>query len=86
LDADFLGQAAALLGAGRERSEDVIDPGVGFELLVNRGDRVETGQPLAQVYYRDEARLAPLLALLRQACRIDEQPPPRQELILEEIG
>jgi pyrimidine-nucleoside phosphorylase len=42
-----IGMAALLLGAGRRRVEDTIDPAAGIELAVHLGDRVERGEPLA---------------------------------------
>jgi pyrimidine-nucleoside phosphorylase len=42
-----IGTAALLLGAGRRRVEDTIDPAAGIELAVHLGDRVERGEPLA---------------------------------------
>jgi pyrimidine-nucleoside phosphorylase len=47
LAARDIGIAALLLGAGRRRVEDVIDPGAGIELAVHLGDRVERGEALA---------------------------------------
>ncbi len=42
-----IGVAALVLGAGRRRVEDAIDPAAGIELTAHLGDRVEAGQPLA---------------------------------------
>jgi thymidine phosphorylase len=38
-----------VLGAGRERKGDPIDPGAGVEVLAGVGDRVEEGQPVARL-------------------------------------
>jgi pyrimidine-nucleoside phosphorylase len=55
IDAAALGRAAAGLGAGRETLADVIDPAVGIELLVELGDELSPGAPVARVLARDEA-------------------------------
>jgi pyrimidine-nucleoside phosphorylase len=47
LAARDIGTAAILLGAGRRRVEDEIDPSAGIELAVHLGDRVERGEALA---------------------------------------
>ena len=47
-----IGEAAMRLGAGRAHKEDTIDPAVGIVVEAKRGDRVEPGQPLAQVHSR----------------------------------
>ena len=38
LEAEAIGRAAVALGAGRSRLEDVVDPGVGIEVLAHVGD------------------------------------------------
>jgi thymidine phosphorylase len=47
LSARQLGLAAVLLGAGRRRVEDTIDPAAGIELAAQVGERVERGEPVA---------------------------------------
>ena len=56
-DAREIGVAGVRLGAGRERKEDEVDPGVGISVLAKIGDEVTAGQPLASVLYSDEGRL-----------------------------
>lgn len=80
-----VGIAATRLGAGRERKEDSIDPGVGITLLAKRGDRVERGQPLARVAYREESRWESVRPMLSAAWSIAEQPPTPIPLIGETI-
>jgi pyrimidine-nucleoside phosphorylase len=66
-DARDIGVAGVRLGAGRERKEDQVDPGVGISLLAKIGDRVDKGQPLAVVAYRDRGKLDAALMLLNWA-------------------
>jgi pyrimidine-nucleoside phosphorylase len=58
VDAETVGETSMGLGAGRERKEDPIDYGVGIEVLVKVGDRVEEGDPLFVVHANDAQRLA----------------------------
>ena len=53
-DALVIGVVATRLGAGRERSDDTIDPGVGITVEAKIGDRVEPGDVLARVRYADD--------------------------------
>ena len=85
LDAESVGRATMVLGAGRDRVEDVIDPAVGAKLMAKTGDPVRAGDVLVELYYRDPARLDTALDLLRSACQIEDEPPAHQELILETI-
>jgi pyrimidine-nucleoside phosphorylase len=55
LSAIGIGNAAVHLGAGRRTKEDEIDHAVGIVVHAKRGDRVEEGQPLADVHARTEA-------------------------------
>ncbi len=64
LDAATLGRACTLLGAGRERKEDVIDPAVGLVMRAELGDMVEKGAPLLTIHANDEGQLAAAQALL----------------------
>lgn len=54
IDADEIGVAAMLLGAGRATKEDTIDLAVGIVLRKKMGDRVEKGEPLAILHTNTE--------------------------------
>jgi pyrimidine-nucleoside phosphorylase len=84
-DALTVGVAATRLGAGRERKEDAIDPGVGITLDAKVGDRVSAGDPLARVRYADAARWAAQEDLLTSAWVIGPEPPEPMPLIIEKI-
>jgi pyrimidine-nucleoside phosphorylase len=84
-DALTIGVVATRLGAGRERKEDAVDPGVGITLEAKVGDQVEAGQPLARVHYNDAARWQAQKGSLANAWSIEDTAPPIQPLILERI-
>jgi thymidine phosphorylase len=86
LEAENIGHAAMLLGAGRDRVTDTIDLAVGAIVHVRPGDRVRPGDTLIEMHYRDNSRLEHALALAQQACRIGEQPPPSAPLILDLVS
>jgi thymidine phosphorylase len=75
-----VGRAALLLGAGREKKGDGIDPGVGVEVLVKAGDEVEEGQPAARLYGRRNAPRAEKILL--EALEISDAPIERPPVIL----
>lgn len=83
-DALTIGQASVRLGAGRVRKEDAVDPAVGITIHAKRGDRVEAGEPLATVRYRDESRLRSAMELLPGAWLIGEEAPEPVPLVLGE--
>jgi pyrimidine-nucleoside phosphorylase len=78
-----VGRATVLLGAGRDRALDAVDPGVGAVVLARPGDQVKPGDALLELLYRDESRLAGALAVLASACPIDDEPPRPGPLLLE---
>ena len=67
-----IGEAAVELGAGRAALEDEIDPRVGLVMAVGPGDRVEPGQPLAEVHAADEASADAASSALRDAVEIGD--------------
>jgi pyrimidine-nucleoside phosphorylase len=65
-----LGEAAMSLGAGRTRIDQEVDPRVGFVLAARLGDRVERGQPLAEIHAADHASAERAEAAVRSALEI----------------
>lgn len=84
-DALTVGVAATRLGAGRDRKEDDIDPGVGITVEAKVGDRVSTGDTLARIRYSDQAKWDAQRDLLASAWAIDDEAPEPQDLIIERI-
>jgi len=85
MDALKVGVAAMRLGAGRERKEDTIDPAVGINLAAKPGDQIDQDQPVMELMYRHPARLEEALAVLEGAVRIGEEPPEKEQLIIERL-
>ena len=50
LDAELIGRATMALGAGRERVEASIDPGVGAILQAVPGDKLAAGDPILTLH------------------------------------
>jgi pyrimidine-nucleoside phosphorylase len=78
-----VGQAAMLLGAGRETVESRIDPAVGLVLHKKVGDLVIEGEPLLTLHVNDRGGLDEALALLREAIRVAPEAPRAGPLIRE---
>jgi pyrimidine-nucleoside phosphorylase len=66
-----VGIAGVVLGGGREKKEDSVDPAVGILLHKKVGEIVAAGEPMCTVYYNSEARLAQARALLEAAFRVE---------------
>jgi pyrimidine-nucleoside phosphorylase len=81
-----VGLAALRLGAGRRTKDETIDHAVGVRCLVKRGDRVEAGEPLAEVHARDEESAERGVADVRAAYTLASEAPPKRPIVLETIG
>jgi pyrimidine-nucleoside phosphorylase len=85
-EAERVGRATVVLGAGRDRVEDGVDPAVGAVLLVDRGSQVKAGEPLLELHYRDRSRLPAALVLLQDACSIRDDKPGAEPVVLETVS
>src|SRR6202161_1246040 len=84
--AEDIGRASTMIGAGRARKEDVIDPAVGVILEVKAGEKVEAGSVLCRLYYTIEENLDEAADLVEDAFRISGTRPEARELILEVVS
>jgi len=70
-----LGTASVLLGGGRERKEDSVDPAVGMILHKKVGDQVAADEPLCTIYYNSTARLERAQPLIEESYKLGDAPP-----------
>jgi len=71
-----IGHAIVALGGGRSKTDDPIDPAVGFRVFVKPGDRVVRGAPLAEIHARSRDQIAAATAAVREAVRMGEAASP----------
>jgi pyrimidine-nucleoside phosphorylase/thymidine phosphorylase len=86
IDAEGIGRASSLIGAGRNTKEDVIDPAVGVILEVKVGQKVEGGAVLCRLYYTGEDQVEEASQQIEDAFRISASAPEERELILEVVS
>ncbi len=86
INAEDIGLASAMIGAGRDTKEDTVDPAVGVILEVKTGTKVEAGSVLCRLYYTNEENLEEASAIVEDAFRISSNPPDQRELILEVVS
>jgi thymidine phosphorylase len=75
IQCEQIGVASMMLGGGREKKEDSIDPAVGLILHKKVGERVVRGEPLCAIHYNSETRLAAARQLIEASYQISDQPP-----------
>jgi pyrimidine-nucleoside phosphorylase len=80
-----VGIASVVLGGGRAKKEDAVDPAVGIVLHKKIGDRVAAGEPLCTVHYNSAARLSQARALLERAYHITDAAPPVMPALVRRV-
>ena len=86
IDAQDIGASSNMIGAGRDKKEDSIDPTVGIILEVKMGEKVDAGSVLCRLYYTKEDRVEEAAEMVEDAFHISSQKPDERELILEVVG
>jgi pyrimidine-nucleoside phosphorylase len=86
IDAELIGQASSMIGAGRNTKEDSIDPAVGVILEVKVGQKIDSGSILCRIYHTSEEHLEEAAALVEDAFKISQQAPDERDLILEVVS
>jgi len=85
VDAEAIGRASFLLGAGRSKTTDTIDHAVGLSALKKVGEHVEKDEPLCIIHSNGRENSTELMQTLAAAFEVSEQPIQPKELIYEII-
>jgi thymidine phosphorylase len=85
MDCEAVGTACVVLGGGREKKEDAVDPAVGIVLHRKLGDQVATGEPLCTVHANSETRSARAIELLLQSYRIADAPVAHKQKLVHRV-
>jgi pyrimidine-nucleoside phosphorylase len=85
LKCEEIGTACVILGGGRERKEDAVDPAVGIVLHKKVGEQVTAGEAVATIHYNAEARAARARDLLEQSCIIADAPPKNTRPLIHRV-
>jgi pyrimidine-nucleoside phosphorylase len=81
-----VGLAALRLGAGRRTKDELVDHAVGIVCAKKRGDRVEAGEPLAELHARDEATADEAASTVLAAYELGDEPPRARGIVLDTLG
>jgi pyrimidine-nucleoside phosphorylase len=81
-----VGIASMLLGGGREKQEDAIDPAAGITIERKVGEPVESGATLSTVHYNSDARLPEAMDLLANSFTIADAAPATAPLVRKVVG
>ncbi len=86
LDAETLGLTGMLLGGGRRKASDAIDPAVGITVRAKPGEAVRAGDSVLAVHYRDDSGLSEVLERPRTSYTLTEDRPSDSNVVLEQIS
>jgi pyrimidine-nucleoside phosphorylase len=79
------GTACVILGGGRERKEDSVDPAVGFVLHKKVGDPVSAGEALSTLHYNSDALGGRAKTLLLESFEIGSAPPTQRRPLVHRV-
>jgi pyrimidine-nucleoside phosphorylase/thymidine phosphorylase len=86
IDCEAVGKACVILGGGRAKKEDVVDPAVGIIVQKKLGERVSAGEALCTIHYNSEARADEAAALLEKNFRVSEKAAEKRKLVRRVIS
>lgn len=86
IDAQKIGRASVLLGAGREKKDDVIDFGAGIYLCKKTGDEVREGDTVARLYTNKNEYADSALAVIKEAFDYSQKKPYIGKTVLGMVG
>lgn len=85
LDAFEVGKTAMLLGAGREKIGDTIDPAVGIQVIKKKGEWVQQGDTLAIIHANNIRLIASAAERLQTCYQLSDTTPPQAPLIIDTV-
>ncbi len=80
-----IGHCSMLLGAGRTKKSDPVDPAVGIWMKKREGDQVEKGEELAEFHVNDEKNVDEAISRFRKALKISDVQPEKRPLVYQAV-
>ena len=85
MDAEKVGTASMLLGAGRRQAEDRIDHSAGIVLNKKTGDYTTPDEPVAMFHYNDETHIKEAEEVFLSGIQAGEIPPDKRPVIIDVV-
>jgi len=85
VNCEALGTATVILGGGREKKEDSVDPAVGLVLHKKVGDKIAAGDPLCTIHYNAESRASRAHALIEHSYHIGDAPAAKTRVLVKRV-
>ena len=85
MNAERIGTAAQILGAGRATKEESIDPAVGLVMKKRLGDFIRADEPLCVMYVNDESKLNAALDMFHSAFTYSDAKPDYRPMVYDVV-
>ncbi|MBQ4423268.1 MAG: pyrimidine-nucleoside phosphorylase [Clostridia bacterium] len=85
MNAERIGTAAQILGAGRATKEESIDPAVGLVMKKRLGDFIRADEPLCVMYVNDESKLNAALNMFHSAFEYSDAKPDYRPMVYDVV-
>ncbi len=85
IQCESVGTACVILGGGREKKEDSVDPAVGFVLHKKVSDRVTADELLCTIHYNSQALADRAKKLVEESYEIADAPPAHPRLLVHRV-
>ena len=85
IDTEAYGTAGVLLGAGRRKKEDAVDPAAGIRILKKTGDEVRAGDGIAVLFASEEGLFDEAEKTLSASLEYSDVQPEKRGLILDVV-
>lgn len=83
LQVEKIGYASMVLGAGRRKKSDIIDPTVGLKFYLNIGDKIKKGDLIAEIFYNDSKKLEESIQSIKEAIKFSKSEIPKEKTIYQ---
>ena len=85
MNAERIGTAAQILGAGRATKEESIDPAVGLVMKKRLGDFIRADEPLCVMYVNDESKINAALEMFHSAFTYSDAKPEYRPMVYDVV-
>ena len=85
LEVEKIGYASMLLGAGRAKKDDIIDPSVGLKFYLDIGDKVSKGDIIAEIFYKDSKNLDEAVKIITGSIVLSDRKIEKEKIIFKII-
>lgn len=85
MNAERIGTAAQILGAGRATKEESIDPAVGLVMKKRLGDFIRADEPLCVMYVNDESKVNSALEMFHSAFEYSDAKPEYRPMVYDVV-